>query len=553
MTLAGNSTDELVNEFGTELRHCRQVYSRSAAIIAFDNNHLIQQTSSQFLKLMQDLYRGLMLKLFFSLAYVDGELSKNEEKLANIILFQLFQKQLRGKDLRVALDQLTPYSESLDWRTLVAPFANYEPLENEIVNLETSIVRIGNLIVKADGKVEQIEKDRLNEIQSILMQRLKVGQHNQPNHNQPEPPPYETVKHAQESLKPGQTPQPEEPATVIQEPAESLEDALEKLNELIGLEEVKTEVNQLINFIKIQQMREEQGLAKNKLSLHMVFGGNPGTGKTTVARLLGKIYGAMGVLKKGHLVETDRSGLVAEYSGQTGPKTNKVIDTAMDGVLFIDEAYSLIADSAKDPFGHEAVQALLKRMEDNRDRLIVILAGYPNEMTRLLESNPGLSSRFAHRIDFEDYTPEELTGIWHLIAKKNQYEMQPEATAKLLIGLQWLFERRDKHFGNGRLVRNAFEKSIRHLADRIVEITPITKELLTHIEADDVRFADVPEALLSDKAIEQAKFSVKCPGCETESQISTEHLCRSFSCKECKHEFTIRAATPLNAKVEEQA
>ena len=534
--------NDLKNEFSVELRHCRQVYSRSASTIAFQNNHLINRTSSQFLELMQDLYRGLMLKLFFSMAYVDGDLSKNEEKLANVLMYQLFQKQLTGKELRHALDQLIPYSDSLDWRSLVEPFAIYEPLENEVVELETSVVRIGNMIVKADGEVKKIETDRLAEIQSILMQRLQTRPKRHSTDH--ESPAYESVQ-AQKELKPGQAPDVEETTAVIQMPEESLEDALADLNQLVGLEKVKSEVNQLTNFIKVQKMRDEQGLSKNKLSLHMVFGGNPGTGKTTVARILGRIYGAMGVLQKGHLVETDRSGLVAEYSGQTGPKTNKVIDTAIDGVLFIDEAYSLIADAGEDPFGHEAVQALLKRMEDDRERLIVILAGYPNEMTRLLESNPGLSSRFAHRIDFADYTPDELARIWLLIAKKNDYVMNAQATAKLLIGLQWLFDRRDKHFGNGRLVRNTFEKAIRYLADRIVDQSPISTEMLTEIHAADIRFKDVPEELVSEEALAAAKFVASCPECNKESQISTEHLCRSFACKECEHKFKIVSATPV--------
>ena len=178
-----------------------------------------------------------------------------------------------------------------------------------------------------------------------------------------------------------------------------------------------------------------------------------------------------------------------------------------DFILFIDEAYSLIADAGEDPFGHEAVKALVKRMEDNRDRLIVILAGYPNEMTRLLESNPGLSSRFVHRIDFADYTPEELAGIWMLIARKNEYKMNAAAMGKLLVGLQWLFDQRDKHFGNGRLVRNTFEKTIRHLADRIVKISPITKEHLTQIEASDIRFKDVPDEKISEEAV--AKTAIR--------------------------------------------
>ncbi|MEM9412298.1 MAG: AAA family ATPase, partial [Planctomycetota bacterium] len=196
-------------------------------------------------------------------------------------------------------------------------------------------------------------------------------------------------------------------------------------------------------------------------------------------------------------------------------------------------------------FGHEAVQALLKRMEDDRERLIVILAGYPDEMTRLLESNPGLSSRFAHRIDFEDYTPEELARIWLLISKKNQYKMDSRSTVKLLVGLQWIYERRDKHFGNGRLVRNTFEKAIRHLADRIVKIPEVTREMLTEFRAEDIRFADVPDQVLSNDALQAARFEVKCPDCGKESRVGMKHFLKRFKCKDCQSIFRIESGRPI--------
>ena len=177
-------------------------------------------------------------------------------------------------------------------------------------------------------------------------------------------------------------------AITVEEREEKLAKAIEELDVLIGIDDVKSEVKGLINFLKVQAARKAAGLPENPISLHMVFEGNPGTGKTTVARILGRIFGAMGVLEKGHLVETDRSGLVAEFVGQTATKANKIIDSALDGVLFIDEAYSLVGDP-KDSFGAEALQILLKRAEDDRDRLIVIMAGYSEQMKQLLQSNPG--------------------------------------------------------------------------------------------------------------------------------------------------------------------
>src|SRR5690606_38969334 len=198
---------------------------------------------------------------------------------------------------------------------------------------------------------------------------------------------------------------------------EELSEALAELDLLIGLSAVKNEVRTLVNFLRMQEHRRQQSLPEIHVGLHSVFVGNPGTGKTTVARIMSRILGAMGILEKGHLIETDRSGLVAEYAGQTAPKTNKRIDEALDGLLFIDEAYSLVAERGDDPFGAEALQTLLKRMEDDRHRLVVILAGYPAPLARLLQSNPGLSSRFSRHITFPDFAAAELGKIFELFCQ----------------------------------------------------------------------------------------------------------------------------------------
>jgi SpoVK/Ycf46/Vps4 family AAA+-type ATPase len=299
---------------------------------------------------------------------------------------------------------------------------------------------------------------------------------------------------------------------------ERLAEALAELDALIGLDSVKHEVRTLINFLKIQEERKRAGLPATPLSLHMVFHGNPGTGKTSVARIVAKVYGALGVLKKGHLVETDRAGLVAEYAGQTGPKTNKKIDEALDGVLFIDEAYSLIAKEGDDPFGHEAVQTLLKRMEDDRERLVVILAGYPQEMKALLASNPGLSSRFGRQLTFDDYAPTELGRIFGKLCATNHYELPALARVKLLLGLDWLYDRRDRHFGNGRTVRNLFEQAIRRLANRVAS----------------ERLAD-----------DQRPFRIACPGCNEKTQMPQSFLLRRVKCR-CGERFMVEWAEPAD-------
>ncbi len=246
----------------------------------------------------------------------------------------------------------------------------------------------------------------------------------------------------------------------------------------------------------------------------------------------------MGVLSKGHLIETDRSGLVAEYAGQTGPKTNKKIDEALDGVLFIDEAYTLISADGEDPFGHEAVQTLLKRMEDDRKRLVVILAGYPREMKTLLQSNPGLSSRFSRHLEFIDYTPLELSQIFGLMCDKNRYELRSLARAKVIVGLDYLYQRRGRHFGNGRTSRNTFEHAIRRMANRIADVADLSVEQLMTLEPDDIEFKKVPNEVFDDLATDESlRFHIECPECDFHKDVPPKFLGQSLRCPKCDHDF----------------
>lgn len=261
--------------------------------------------------------------------------------------------------------------------------------------------------------------------------------------------------------------------------------ALQQLDKLIGLESVKEEVNKLTNFIKVQNLRKQKGMNAITLSYHCVFTGNPGTGKTTVARIVAQIYRELGILKKGQLVETDRSGLVAEYVGQTAVKTNKIIDSALDGVLFIDEAYSLVQGGGND-YGKEAIATLLKRMEDDRDRLIVILAGYDNEMKLFIDSNPGLQSRFNRYIHFSDYNAEELTAIFKLNLKKFDYELTNDAEQKISHLFSYAVSHKDQNFGNGRYARNVLEKTLENQATRLATVSEITEQMLRTIEEHDI-------------------------------------------------------------------
>ena len=276
---------------------------------------------------------------------------------------------------------------------------------------------------------------------------------------------------------------------------DTLEKVLLELNELIGLDEIKKNVNDLINFLKVQKLREEKGLKSNQTSLHFVFMGPPGTGKTTVARFLGRIFKHLGYLKRGHLVETDRAGMVAGYVGQTAIKADEIITAAIDGVLFIDEAYALSSNGFND-FGSEAVEILLKRMEDFRDKLIIVVAGYTDEMEIFIQSNPGLQSRFNRYLNFDHYKPDALLNIFELISKKADFVLTDDAQDKLSEIIRRVYEKRHKGFGNARTMRNLFEKIIERQANRIVNITPITEEILITITEEDI-----PEVLKTVKEI----------------------------------------------------
>ncbi len=325
------------------------------------------------------------------------------------------------------------------------------PIKEKIRHsIEILIIDYFTLIVNIDNEISDIEKTKYEEIKKIL--HLD----------------YNSIKEN----------------TIEEIPNDkNLETALKELEELVGLADIKNEVKSLINFAKVNEIRKAKGLPMVSLSLHSVFFGPPGTGKTTIARLISNAFKGLGILKKGHLIETDRSQLVAGYIGQTAIKTKEVLESALDGILFIDEAYSLSSD---DDFGKEAIDTILKYMEDYRDRIIVIVAGYENEMDTFINSNPGLKSRFNKYFNFPNYSGSELLEILLRITAKNKFNISDEAKNKLLFVINDAIFSEGQQFGNARYIRNLYEQIIQNQFVRVSQIEDIKEENLVEITAEDL-------------------------------------------------------------------
>lgn len=414
-----------------------------------------------------------IIKVYNKIANLNDAKNVTSNYKVKFILAFLFEK-LQGNDMisSLSIERINKFvaSDSFDKNIAIIKDAQLfdlgEEYKNEFLlpsilkkikskhflNSGTFLYRIASLIAKADNTITEEEQKVLAEIN-------------------------DKINHPKQKLQGVKT-------TEIDE-NETLSEVLDDLNELIGLDNIKTAVQELTNFLKVQKLREENGLKAVNSSLHSVFMGPPGTGKTTVARLISKIYKHLGYLEKGHLIETDRSGLVAGYVGQTALKAEEVINTSIDGVLFIDEAYALNKDNKKD-FGNEAIEILLKKMEDHRKELVVIVAGYPDEMKSFIHSNPGLQSRFNRYFTFDHYKPAELLGIFELYCRKNDFVLTDDAKEKLHFIFDKFYEKKNKNFGNARVARNLFEKIIEYQANRIVTITPITADILKTITEEDI-------------------------------------------------------------------
>jgi Holliday junction resolvasome RuvABC ATP-dependent DNA helicase subunit len=397
---------------------------------------------------------------------IDGCIDKNEAELLNLL--RLFFGDESLDDLE-RLSQLmrSNFLETDNYKELSMPSSitvlqatNYIEF---IDRLKKLFFEFANMVIKIDDKITKEESILLQKFKEILFDNASD---------------YEISNLIQETN-----------AKKYNEPNSSLniEDLLNELNQLTGLKKVKEDVGQLINFIKVQQIRKNKGMAIQALTNHLVFYGNPGTGKTTIARLLSKIYHSLGLLSKGHLIEVDRSGLVGGYVGQTALKTKQIVEQAIGGILFIDEAYTLSSSDGNNDYGKEAIEVLLKMMEDYRDDLIVIVAGYPTKMNDFLNTNPGLISRFNKHLEFEDYKPLQMLEIFKQLAIKSDYILTYEAREKLFRIFSSAYASRDEtSFGNARFVRNVFEKTLSNQANRIVLINNLNDSILSTIEHIDI-------------------------------------------------------------------
>ncbi|MBX3316673.1 MAG: AAA family ATPase [Phycisphaeraceae bacterium] len=407
-------------------------------------------------------------------------------------------------------------------------------------------------MVSADGHISQYERDKLaQERQWIDMHRELAKKLRATVKGDDDPYVKATSKGAGGRLSAAMlsnTPDAPKTAAAAQPPSQhevktntssALEEARKELAELIGLPRVKEEVRRFDAFLEIQRQRQAAGLPAGKQALHFVFYGNPGTGKTTVARILGRFLRGYGILAKGHVVETDRAGVVAEYVGQTAVKTDAKVQEAMDGILFIDEAYTLSATGGQYDYGKEAIDTLLKRMEDHRDRLVVVVAGYPEPMGKFIDSNPGLQSRFTRYMHFDDYTPEDMGRIISLFMDKGHYTVTADARAYLSIMFTVAYARRDDKFGNGRFVRNVFEEMCNRQAMRLTGAgAKPTKEALQTLSGADVPLDQV--GLDADLLkIENARWQADCLSCQRQNRVRSEMLGKRVKCNGCQTVFII--------------
>ncbi len=518
------------------LRDCKKIYAELAQRYVQEFPNRITVPQDKFVEQMHDLHSGVLLKTLIDIAHCDRRWTDGEKFVARDILKHVWGVKVSDAALQESLQQVVAHTNMLKWSELLRPIIQM-PEHADILNrLRVVVLRLANIVSKADGDVSAQELKQLE----VIRREFESATTNTPSNHQaggtgrvpqsniklevderlvqtvhgPSSTPRRAIQNPTHPSKPqstsGAKPAPGskpgssasagaitdstaadeacQAALTAEQRKKMFDQARKELNSLIGLDAIKKDIDQFVDYLQIQTARKAMKLPTPPMSLHAIFAGNPGTGKTTVARIIGNLMAGLQILERGHTVEVDRADLVAQYAGQTAPKTHACVDQALDGVLFIDEAYSLVPERGEDAYGTEAVQVLLKRMEDDRNRLVVVLAGYPELMEKMLKSNPGLTSRFQRTLIFPDYNAKELLYIFYTLSKQNHYRLPKETQQALYSGFKSILANKDEHFGNGRLVRNLFEHAIRRMATRIVTVAPLTREVLTTLVPEDIDF-----------------------------------------------------------------